>query len=140
MCSHDVLGTAPGHVHQAHIQSAPIYGQLDMAARKINLAKFRARKCRVLVVTDVAARGIDIPFLDNVINFDFPDKPKLFVHRCGQCESKCHALALARVLPTVTSLLRARGGRNVDRAGWAVSLGKGAVAPRSASWHPRRFV
>ena len=52
-----------------------------MAARKINLAKFRARKCRVLVVTDVAARGIDIPLLDNVINYDFPDKPKLFVHR-----------------------------------------------------------
>ena len=60
------------------MSSAPIYGLLDQAARKINLAKFRARKCRCLVVTDVAARGIDIPYLDNVINFDFPAKPKLF--------------------------------------------------------------
>ena len=53
------------------------------AARQIATAKFRARKAAVLVVTDVAARGLDIPLLDNVVNFDFPAKPKLFVHRAG---------------------------------------------------------
>ena len=60
-----------------------IYSQLDPAARKINAAKFKlgTRKTRVLIVTDLAARGIDVPLLDNVINYHFPAKSKLFVHR-----------------------------------------------------------
>lgn len=53
-------------------------------ARKIHVAKFRAQKVHLLVTTDVAARGIDIPLIDNVINLDFPPKPELFVHRVGR--------------------------------------------------------
>ena len=68
----------------AAYSSVAIYGSLDPAARKIALGKFRNGRATVLVVTDVAARGIDLPLLDNVVNFDFPTKPKLFVHRAGR--------------------------------------------------------
>ncbi|KYQ50715.1 ATP-dependent RNA helicase DDX54 [Trachymyrmex zeteki] len=70
---------------KADISNTFIYSNLDPSGRKINAAKFQVGKVRVLIVTDVAARGIDIPHLDCVINFNFPAKSKLFVHRVGRC-------------------------------------------------------
>lgn len=61
-----------------------VYSSLDQTARQINIAKFQQKKTSIMIVTDVAARGIDIPMLDNVINFNFPAKAKLFVHRVGR--------------------------------------------------------
>ncbi|XP_066515785.1 ATP-dependent RNA helicase DDX54 isoform X2 [Hoplias malabaricus] len=66
------------------IECAYIYSALDQTARKINIGRFVHRKAMVLLVTDVAARGIDIPLLDNVINYNFPSKAKLFLHRVGR--------------------------------------------------------
>ncbi|KAK6939968.1 DEAD/DEAH box helicase domain [Dillenia turbinata] len=66
------------------IEPSVCYGDMDQEARKIHVSKFRARKTMLLIVTDVAARGIDIPLLDSVINWDFPPKPKIFVHRVGR--------------------------------------------------------
>jgi ATP-dependent RNA helicase DDX54/DBP10 len=66
------------------IDSTLIYGTLDQEARKANLAAFRAGKKSVLVVTDVAARGIDVPLIDHVIHYAFPPNAKLFVHRSGR--------------------------------------------------------
>lgn len=61
-----------------------VHGNLDQGARVEAVARFRRGVSRVLVVTDVAARGIDLPELDLVINYDFPATPKLFVHRVGR--------------------------------------------------------
>lgn len=61
-----------------------VYGSLDQLARRIQVDDFRGGKTNILVVTDVAARGIDIPVLANVINYDFPPQPKVFVHRVGR--------------------------------------------------------
>uniref|UniRef100_A0A669BFJ6 DEAD (Asp-Glu-Ala-Asp) box polypeptide 54 n=1 Tax=Oreochromis niloticus TaxID=8128 RepID=A0A669BFJ6_ORENI len=66
------------------LECAYIYSALDQTARKINIGKFVHRKAMVLLVTDVAARGIDIALLDNVINYNFPSKAKLFLHRVGR--------------------------------------------------------
>lgn len=66
------------------IESTYVYSSLDPEARKEHIGLFRSRKVKVMVVTDLAARGIDIPLLENVINFNFPCKSKLFVHRVGR--------------------------------------------------------
>lgn len=70
---------------RARISNTVVYSSMDPSARKINTARFRLNQVSVLIVTDVAARGIDIPSLDYVVNVHFPGKPKLFVHRVGRC-------------------------------------------------------
>ncbi|KAL6302106.1 DEAD-domain-containing protein [Sparassis latifolia] len=61
-----------------------IYGSLDQTARTQQMDQFRRGHTSVLVVTDVAARGIDIPVLENVVNYDFPQGARVFVHRIGR--------------------------------------------------------
>ena len=61
-----------------------VYGSLDQTARKLQVQSFREGLTHILLVTDVAARGIDIPVLANVINYDFPPQPKIFLHRVGR--------------------------------------------------------
>lgn len=61
-----------------------IYGTLDQHARKQQLYQFRAAYTSILVVTDVAARGIDIPVLANVVNYTLPGSSKIFIHRVGR--------------------------------------------------------
>ena len=62
----------------------PIYGAMDPLARKSNLHAFRTGKIPILVVTDVAARGLDVPLIDHVIHHAFPPDPKLYIHRSGR--------------------------------------------------------
>jgi ATP-dependent RNA helicase DDX54/DBP10 len=61
-----------------------IYGTLDQHARSSQMERFRKGFTSILVVTDVAARGIDIPILENVINYDFSRGARVFVHRVGR--------------------------------------------------------
>lgn len=66
------------------IDSTFVFSALEQKLRNENVHKFKTKQVNVMIVTDLAARGIDIPILDNVINFNFPAKPKLFVHRVGR--------------------------------------------------------
>ncbi|KAJ2383150.1 ATP-dependent RNA helicase dbp10, partial [Coemansia sp. RSA 2603] len=73
-----------GLLTEAGFSVSHIYGSLDQTMRKIQISRFAAAKTNILVVTDVAARGIDIPILENVVNYDFVDSSKVFVHRVGR--------------------------------------------------------
>lgn len=66
------------------IQSTFVFSALEQKQRNENVYRFKTKRVNVMIVTDLAARGIDIPILDNVINFNFPSRPKLFVHRVGR--------------------------------------------------------
>lgn len=59
-------------------------GDLSQMAREQTLSRFRASKIKLLVATDVAARGLDIDHISHVFNFDLPDNPEVFVHRVGR--------------------------------------------------------
>jgi ATP-dependent RNA helicase RhlE len=61
-----------------------IHGGMEQKKRFELLDRFRSGENNVLVTTDVAARGIDIPDVDYVINYDLPDNPENYVHRCGR--------------------------------------------------------
>lgn len=63
---------------------ASLHGDLEQYDRDRVMAKFRNRSTRVLIATDVAARGIDIDQLDLVINYDLPNQPEIYVHRIGR--------------------------------------------------------
>jgi ATP-independent RNA helicase DbpA len=63
---------------------ASLHGDLEQRDRDRELAKFRNGSTRVLVATDVAARGIDLEKLDLVVNFELPTQPEIYVHRVGR--------------------------------------------------------
>ena len=68
----------------ASISASAIHGDKSQTARQDALASFKKGKVRVLVATDIAARGLDIDQLSHVINYDIPNVPETYVHRIGR--------------------------------------------------------
>ena len=66
------------------IPNAKIHGNRSQAARTDALAGFKAGRYRVLVATDIVARGIDVEALEHVVNFDVPNQPEDYIHRVGR--------------------------------------------------------
>jgi len=69
---------------KAGIEAAAIHGNKSQPQRERALAAFRTGACRVLVATDIAARGIDVDSVTHVINFELPNVPESYVHRIGR--------------------------------------------------------
>ncbi|MEQ8473218.1 MAG: DEAD/DEAH box helicase [Marinoscillum sp.] len=68
----------------ANIEAAAIHGNKTQGARTKALAGFKEGSVKVLVATDIASRGLDIPLLPHVINFELPNVPEDYVHRIGR--------------------------------------------------------
>ena len=71
-------------LHKENITAAAIHGNKSQNARQNALSDFKNGRLRVLVATDIAARGIDIDDLTHVINFELPNVPETYVHRIGR--------------------------------------------------------
>lgn len=66
------------------IESEAMHGGIEQKERFAILDRFRSSENKVLITTDVAARGIDIPSVEYVVNYDLPEDPENYVHRCGR--------------------------------------------------------
>jgi ATP-dependent RNA helicase RhlE len=72
------------HLTRENIRAQAIHGNKSQNARQMALENFKKRQIRILVATDIAARGIDIDKLSYVINYDIPNIPETYVHRIGR--------------------------------------------------------
>ena len=85
---------------KSNIKAAAIHGNKSQSARTKALSGFKSGAVEVLVATDIAARGLDIPLLPHVINFELPNIPEDYVHRIGRtgrAGAKGEALSLVSV-------------------------------------------
>jgi ATP-dependent RNA helicase RhlE len=128
---------------QAKIGAHAIHGNKSQGARERALDDFRDGKAHVLVATDIAARGIDVPEITHVINFDLPNIPESYVHRIGRTARAGRAgIAISfcdegehEFLRDIEKLIKKRipvlGGGN-DRRGQRPQQPAAPVAPRAA--------
>ncbi|HEY9775121.1 MAG TPA: DEAD/DEAH box helicase [Planktothrix sp.] len=77
-------GWVKDRLRDAQVSAEEIHSDISQAQREKTLKKYRAGEFSVLVATDVAARGLDIPVISHVINYDLPTTPEDYVHRIGR--------------------------------------------------------
>jgi ATP-dependent RNA helicase RhlE len=89
------------------VSSAAIHGNKSQGARQAALQGFRDGKTRVLVATDIMARGIDVPDISHVVNFELPEEPESYVHRIGRtARAGREGIAISFCAPEERQLLR----------------------------------
>ena len=95
-----------GLLRMRGITCEAIHGDIQQSVREKTLGKFRRGELRVLVATDVAARGLDVDDVDVVFNYDVPDENEYYVHRIGRTgRAKRHGVAYTLV-STITEAMR----------------------------------
>jgi ATP-dependent RNA helicase DDX47/RRP3 len=71
----------------AGFHAIPLNGQMSQNKRLASLNKFKSKSRSILLATDVASRGLDIPHVDIVLNFDIPTHSKDYIHRYGTVDT-----------------------------------------------------
>ena len=99
---------------QSGVSAAAIHGNKSQGARTKALSNFKTNDIRVLVATDIAARGLDIPLLPHVVNYELPNVPEDYVHRIGRTgrartEGEAFTLCKPEELPLVQSIEKLLG-------------------------------
>ncbi|MBF0341279.1 MAG: DEAD/DEAH box helicase [Magnetococcales bacterium] len=95
-------------LNKRSIEAEAIHGGKSQGARERALGRFRSGDARVLVATDIAARGIDVSDISHVINFDLPNEPESYVHRIGRtARAGREGIAVSLCDITEVGLLRA---------------------------------
>lgn len=97
-------------VNELNLRGFPaeaLSGDMSQEARERTMARFRSGHVKVLVATDVAARGLDVEGISHVFNFDLPDEAELFVHRVGRTgRAGRTGIAISLVTPSERRLMR----------------------------------
>ncbi len=97
-------------VNELNLRGFPaeaLSGDMSQEARERTMARFRSGHVKVLVATDVAARGLDVEGISHVFNFDLPDETELFVHRVGRTgRAGRTGIAISLVTPSERRLMR----------------------------------
>ena len=153
------------HLSALGVAADALHGNKSQNARQRALQRFRAGRCRVLVATDIAARGLDVDGISHVINFELPHESESYVHRIGRtARAGASGWALSFCDPSEVSQLRgiekltgvalemvrdqpfhvsteapqARRPRRVGRSTAAGAGGRNGAGPRRGGMRPRR--
>jgi ATP-dependent RNA helicase RhlE len=95
------------HLEKAGYSADAIHGNKSQNARQRALANFKSGDVRVLVATDIAARGVDVDDISHVINFELPNEPESYVHRIGRtARAGSEGIAISFCDPSERNFLR----------------------------------
>jgi len=101
-----LVGDLTRHLNERGYNSAPLHGDIDQSSRERTMQAFRDRRVKILVCTDVAARGIDVEDITHVINYSIPRELDNYVHRIGRTARGGKAgVALSLVTPSTRGLV-----------------------------------
>ncbi|MGD0191975.1 MAG: DEAD/DEAH box helicase [Rhizomicrobium sp.] len=120
------------HLDRSGVRAETIHGDKTQSARQRALDRFKSGSARVLVATDIAARGIDVDDVTHVINFELPNEPESYVHRIGRT-ARAGANGIAISLCDETELAYLKDIEKLTRSSLALAEGSSPAPQRSSA-------